>query len=1026
MFTVYTASAGSGKTSRLVVEYLSLALPVPKKFKHILAITFTNNATAEMKNRIIEALRSFAFQNYDQFPGSLKATYLAIQKNLDTPHLEIPFELYIKRQASQLLQEILYDFDNFAISTIDSFFQRILRAFSFELGLNMNYNLEIQLDDLYEQTIDLLLNKLSIDNKELSKRVLGLIESKIENTGRWKIERELTTLLQNIFNEESFEAIKVLSQESHEKFDHAAVKVNILKKKAQKERDDAVEVYLEFVKSQQIDEKFFEKLISDFEVLNENTLHEQLEKKFKKGVPSEIESQLYQLQNLIADIITTHDNYVMVNFFGKNISQLALLIDIKGVIDEIKEHDNLFYLSETNGTIFDQVKDEEAPYIYEKLGNKYSYFFLDEFQDTSKMQWENILPLIKNSLSGFNDFKEKGKTYIFGDVKQAIYRFRNGDSSLLYHLSEIESYKKLVNPYAVEGVDFNKENLGTNYRSSRAIVDFNNRFYAFLKEQSDFPELGPYYKDVVQKIDDSKPNGLVSIRFKNDADANNPAEYLLNETLRTIIEITGEGIPYGDIAVLVSANNLGSAMGEYLSQNNIPVISSDSLLLSSSQEVMVIISTLYYLINPKNKIARMIMGHYLIRSHPDLQGQLFQSLENDDYFHQFLEQFEIRFSNKELMDTPLFTLMNRIISLFKITEKDPFVIMLLDKTDEFLGKSIGSIPLFLDWWDQNKEKLTLTSPTKINAVTITTIHKAKGLAYPIVILPFTQYSYSKTKSYYWIKDEEQITGLPYSWVYLKKGEVPNDYRELNEEERQFSTLDQINKLYVAHTRPKDRLYIITQSKKKGNYAKFLDTFISSSLTHEQADAQRYLYDGTRFYTDIDYTFDNKSVTSHSQFRDSNLEISQIYVSDFHFDPQYLAFDAHKAWNEEQERGIYVHQFLSDLKRFPENQSEIHELIIETPEKYHIYIQQLLEKLIGDIEYSPYFQNHLNVLNETSIISTDGTILRPDRVVFMEDHVMVIDYKTGAPSEKHQEQIEQYCIKLQEMGYSNVMGKLLYL
>ncbi|HPS72193.1 MAG TPA: UvrD-helicase domain-containing protein, partial [Bacteroidales bacterium] len=198
MFTVYTASAGSGKTSRLVVEYLSLALPVPKKFKHILAITFTNNATAEMKNRILDALRSFAFQPYDQFPESLKATYLAIQSNIDPSKLDLPFELYVKRQASLLLHEILYDFDNFAISTIDAFFQRILRAFSFELGLNMNYNLEIQLDDLYEQTIDLLLNKLSVDNKELSKRVLGLIEAKIENTGKWKIERELTSLLQNI------------------------------------------------------------------------------------------------------------------------------------------------------------------------------------------------------------------------------------------------------------------------------------------------------------------------------------------------------------------------------------------------------------------------------------------------------------------------------------------------------------------------------------------------------------------------------------------------------------------------------------------------------------------------------------------------------------------------------------------------------------------------------------------------------------------------------------------------------------
>jgi len=1026
MFTVYTASAGSGKTSRLVVEYLSLALPVPKKFKHILAITFTNNATAEMKNRILEALRSFAFQPYDQFPESLKATYLAIQSNIDPSKLDLPFELYVKRQASLLLHEILYDFDNFAISTIDAFFQRILRAFSFELGLNMNYNLEIQLDDLYEQTIDLLLNKLSVDNKELSKRVLGLIEAKIENTGKWKIERELTSLLQNIFNEDAFEAIKELRLQSHEKFDNAAVKVNLLKKKALKERDDAVEKYRQFIEQQQFDDKVFNKLISDLDELTENSLDEQLEKKFKKGVPSEIESQLYQLQNLISEVIKTHDRYTKVVFFGKNISQLALLIDIKNVIDEIKEHDNLFYLSETNGTIYDQVKDEETPYIYEKLGNKYSYFFLDEFQDTSKMQWENILPLIKNSLSGFNDFKEKGKTYIFGDVKQAIYRFRNGDSSLLYHLSQYESYKKLVNPFAIKGTDYQQENLDKNYRSSRAIVDFNNRFYSFLVQQTDFSDLEPYYKDVTQSIDDSKSNGLVSIRFKGETDSDNSTEYLLTETLKTIQEITEEGIPYGDIAVLVSANSLGSAMGEWLSQNNIPVISSDSLLLSSSQEVMVIISTLYYLINPKNKIARMIMGHYLIRSHPEMQGELFQSLENDVQFHQFLEQFDVHFSNKELMDTPLFTLMNKIISLFNITEKDPFVIMLLDKTDEFLKKSIGSIPLFLDWWDQNKEKLTLTSPSKINAVTITTIHKAKGLAYPIVILPFTQYSYAKTKNYYWIKDKEHITGLPYSWVNLKKGEVPHDYNELNEEERHFSTLDQINKLYVAHTRPKERLYLITQGKKKGNYSKLLDGFINQRINQEQKDAIRYIYDGERFYTELDYKSEEKGISMNSKTKNSNLEISKIYVSDFKFDPQYLAFDAHKAWNEEQERGIYVHQFLSDLKRFPESQEDIRQLLEVTPEKYHDYIQQLFNKLIQDIDYAPYFHNHLNVLNETSIISTDGTIIRPDRVVFMEDHVMVIDYKTGAPSEKHQEQIDQYCIKLQEMGYSNVMGKLLYL
>lgn len=1026
MFTVYTASAGSGKTSRLVVEYLSLALPAPKKYKHILAITFTNNATAEMKNRILEALRSFAFQPYEQLNDSLKATYNAIRSILETQGLDLPFDIYIKKQALQLLQEILYDYDNFAISTIDAFFQRILRAFSFELGLNMNYNLEIQLDELYEQTIDLLLNKLSIDNKELSKRVLGVIESKIENTGKWKIERELTALLKNIFNEDAFEALKELSTQSHTKFDMAALHVNQLKKKVQKDHDEAMEKYRQFIEKHQIDTAFFLKIISKMDELTADSFHEKLEKKYKKGLPHEIEALIYEHQNHIAQIIETYDNCVKINFLGKNCSQLALLIDIKSVIDEIKEQDNLFYLTETNGTIYDQVKDEETPYIFEKLGNKYSYFFLDEFQDTSKMQWENILPLIKNSLAGFNDFNEKGKTFIFGDVKQAIYRFRNGDSSLLYHLSQYESFKKMVNPYAIEGVDYQLENLGKNYRSSRAIVDFNNRFYSFWVQQNDFSDLEPYYKDVNQAIDESKSNGMVSIRFKDKTDSDNTTEYLLTETLKTIQEIIGEGIPYGEIAVLVSSNELGSAMGEWLSQHNIPVISSDSLLLSSSQEVMVIISSLYYLMNPKNKMARMIIGHYVIQSYPDLQGDLFQSLDDETQFHQFLAQFEIRLSSKELMDTPLFTLVNKIITIFKITEKDPFVIMLLENINAFVKKSIGSIPLFLDWWEQKKGKLTLTSPTKINAVTITTIHKAKGLAYPIVILPFTQYSYAKTKSYHWVKDKDQITGLPYSWVYLKKGEVPHDYKDLNDDERHFSTLDQINKLYVAHTRPKDRLYLITQGKQKGNYSKLLDRFINQNITTEQTDANRYFYDGERFLTPIEKKTIPEPIPTMMYSTEKHVEMSKIFVSDFNLDPQYLAFDAHKAWNEEQERGIYVHQFLSELKRFPEKQSEIQQLLMDIPEKYNHYIQQLLEKLILDDEYAPYFQNHLNVLNETSIISTDGSILRPDRVIFMDDQVVVIDYKTGSPSEKHQEQIDLYCTKLKEMGYESVKGKLLYL
>lgn len=1026
MFTVYTASAGSGKTSRLVVEYLSLALPVPKKFKHILAITFTNNATAEMKSRILDALRNFAFLSYEQLPDSQKATYLAIQSNIQSHASEIPFQFYIKKQAAILLNEILYDYDNFAISTIDAFFQRVLRAFSFELGLNMNYNLEIQLDELHEQTIDLLLNKLSTENKELSKRVLNLVESKMENSGKWKIEKDLTSLLRNIFNEEAFHAIKALGHVNHEQFDAAASAVSKLRKIAKVEYEKAYEEYLKCIQNLQLDINVFQKIISKPEELSSDSFYSKLEKKYKKGVPVEIEQNILEIHKHINQIIEKYNDYKKVIFFGKNISQLALLIDLKHVIDEIKTNDNLFYLSETNGTIYGQVKDEETPFIFEKLGNKYSYFFLDEFQDTSKMQWENILPLIQNSLSGYNDFQEKGKIFLFGDVKQAIYRFRNGDSSLLYMLSQYDFFKELVNPFAQKDIDYKQENLDMNYRSSKAIVDFNNRFFSGLIQNEPFVELEPYYRDVVQLIDESKPNGLVSIRFKNDDDPTDINEYLLHETLKTIHEISKEEISYGDIAVLVSSNNLGSAIGEWLSQNNIPVISSDSLLLSASQEVMVVISTLQYLINPKNKIAQMIMGHFVIRSHPEQQSTLFKSLENEPDIIPFLEQFDIRINPKEFIEYPLYTLINKIIALFKITEKDPYIMMLLDKTDQFIKDSDGSIFLFLDWWSQNKQTLALTTPSNINAVTVTTIHKAKGLAYPIVILPFTEYNNLKTKDYQWIKDEEQISGLPYSWVHLKNGEIPDECQILNETERVYTILDKINKLYVAHTRPKERLYIITQKKDKGNYSKLLDDFISPFLKEEQIDSSFYYYDGNHFYTDKNQIPDSGSTKKSISFSGPNFEISKIFVSDFTFNQQFLAFDTLKARNDEQERGIFVHQFLSDLKIFPENQNDIVHMIQDIPEKYKSYLKQILEMIITDLEFAPYFKNDLEVLNESTIIYTDGSILRPDRVVFMEDQVVVIDYKTGNPSEKHQQQIELYCSKLQEMGYSNVLGKLLYL
>lgn len=1032
MFTVYTASAGSGKTSRLVVEYLALALPNPKKFKHILAITFTNNATAEMKGRILETLHLFAFSQPSDFNSSLKATFLSIKGKIDPTTLALPFDLYIQKQSKELLQEILYDYDNFAISTIDTFFQRILRAFSFELGISMNYSLEIQLDELHQQTVDLLLNKLSVENKELSKRVLNLVETKIEDSGKWKIEKDLLNLLGNMFNEDAYISIKELEKFDKATFDASSQKILLTKRATKKEIEEIKREYVSLIEVNNLDPKLFQKPLKTPENFDADQLYMDVEKKYKKGIPSEIESLWSTIIPLLTLLKEKSSLLKEIQFFGKNLSQLALLIDLKTVIEEIKTQDNLFYLSETNGIIHEEVKDEEAPYLYEKLGNKYSYFFLDEFQDTSKLQWENLLPLIKNALSGQNEFNEMGKVFLFGDIKQAIYRFRNGDSSLLHNLSQIETFRQLVNPYAVEGEHFELQNLGQNYRSSQSIVHFNNSFFENWIQDLNTPTISSFYKDVEQTVDSSREKGYVSIQFMEKKDKNGedekvePRDYLLSETLQTVQSLINEGYNFGDIAVLVSSNDLGSSMGEWLSENNIPVISPESLLLSSSDEVMLLISTLHYLNNSNNKLARLLMGHFLVKSNPELKIELFKNIEEETLFLQFLNRSGIQFSKKRLMNIPLFTLINELISLFGLTQKNPFVITLLNKTEEYLKAGNGSLKSYLDWWSEKSSKLALSSPSHVNAVTISTIHKAKGLAYPIVILPFTQYGNQNTKELQWIKDEKGITGLPYSWVSFTNNGVPEQYEEQFEMEKQLSLLDKINKLYVAHTRPKERLYIITQASNKGNYSKFLYNFIKNRVSEEDLEKTRYWFDGENFSCEPPEF--NAPKKKDSPFSVSNPEVDtdQIYVSNFKIDAQFLAFERTKTTTEEQERGIQIHDFLSTLRDFPQTEIQIDEIIAHLSPTIQPYLKKVLHKLVSDIEYAPYFKPQVEALNETTIISETGELLRPDRVVFVDNQVVVIDYKTGTPTIKHQEQIDQYCLKLKEMGYPHVEGKLIYL
>jgi ATP-dependent exoDNAse (exonuclease V) beta subunit len=958
MFTLYKASAGSGKTSRLVVEYLALCLPQPEKFKHVLAITFTNNATAEMKSRIVDTLSLLAFETEITPASPIYHSYNQIVAKIGFHMPQEERFTFIKKQSKILLEKILYEYDRFSISTIDSFFQRILRAFALEFGLNTNFNLEIELDDFFKETITVLLNRISIKNEELTSRVLDLVKNLMLEKGKWKVERELLELLELIMKEEVFIPLKKLQDSGNNNFEQAKKKINreTFRIKAQ---------------------------LKNFTTKEEK----------KSEIFLSLQEELKELM-----------------FFGKNLYKLSLLFDLKTIMDEIKEQDNRFFISETNVKISEKLGNDDVPFIYEKIGNQYSYFFIDEFQDTSKLQWHNIIPLVKNALSGDNKFSEQGKLFLFGDLKQAIYRFRNGDADILKQISKIEGFRAEVLPFAKQEEDYRVELLDTNYRSSIQVVEFNNMFFNHLtSENGHFCEARDFYEDVVQKIKPTAEEGLVSVRFQEENDTRKFPEYLSEHLLNTILDALQRGYHCKDLAVLVSSNDLASYIGTFLVAHNLPIVSTESLQLSSSPEINLVIASLKYLASEDDKLAKLSIIHYLTKQNNLELNFYIQCVHNEVAFQQFLTDINIEINRENLKKLSLFTLIHELFRIFSFPVDNPFLISLLDETESFVTKRKGSISLFLEWWEENGSRMSLSTPPGIEAITISTVHKAKGLEYPVVIFPCSQYSFFKTKPNIFVQD--QVTGLEYDWVTLTNDKTPQRYIHKCEEESKKTLIDKLNMLYVAHTRAGKELHIITEKATKGNYSKFLAECVpaaSCSLPRHSEQSE-------------------ESLSRHSEQSEESLT---IHLGDHKGNPYnhyHISTSSHHPISSSaQQRGLFVHDFLATLTVFPQNEKEIDAFVQNVEEQYQDALVSVFNKILNDKTLQHCFGSNVRVLNETSILFPNGNMFRPDRVVFLDESVVVIDYKTGAPCASHKEQIDHYCDAIRAMGYKNVDGRILYI
>ncbi len=1050
-FTVYKSSAGSGKTYTLVREYLKLVLTEPHKFRHILAITFTNKAANEMKQRIINSLKEIS--DFSSFSGSIAVKFML-------PELEKETGLdrnSISENAGKVLELILHNYSDFAICTIDSFVHRIIRSFAFDLHLPLNFEVEVDTDDLIAKVIDILISNVGTDEK-LTRMLINFTQSKTDDEKSWHIENDLTEIAKILTKEDGQIHIEKLKKLNLDDFSQINRQVNTIIRRFENTLTDYAKDADNLIKSKGIPHqafyrgssgicKYFEYLVNKrfdkvlpnsyvIKTIKEDKWYSGKANTNEKAAIDEIKENIRLAYERIAEYVDKHyQKYVILNEIRKNLYPVAVLNEIEKVMDEYKSENNIVLISEFNKRIADIVLNEPVPFIYERLGEKYKHFLIDEFQDTSVLQWLNLLPLIDNSLS------EGNFNMVVGDGKQAIYRWRSGEVEQFAKLPKI--YKKKDDPVLIQREqslerNYQPEVLEHNYRSKAEIVDFNNDFFAEISEI--LPEgYRLIYSDLKQKFDKENTGGFVQIEFpgKNNEELTF-ADFNLQRIKETIDDLQADEFNLKDIAILCRSNKNASLIAGYLLENDINVVSSESLLLSNSAQVKFLIAVIKAMFDPYDRIAKTGVISYLTLK-GILQGKLHENLKgfgiyknkndasgsNENRFYKVLSEYNFNLNKTKLLNLPIYDLCEELIRIFNLNRKvNPYIQFFLDAVLKLSTDQSPELQDFFDWWEEKKDKLSIVVPEGINAIRVMTIHKAKGLEFPVVIYPFATDKHKKTKDKLWIDFEnKEIPKLKTALVNANKILEKTGYSAQYIEEDQKSLLDLVNLLYVVMTRPTDRLYIFSaQPPEKDDAVESVPKFLKYYFKI------RDVWENDKTL----YTFgEKKKYKSKAAEEGSDFTLNRLISSEWK-NRMLLSLQAPEHWEVEdpdkkQEWGNLIHLILSKIRTFEDVDTVMDSLyfegVVDTDEK--IKIAERIKRFLSNPEVKKYFEKGLTIKTESEILLPDGKTYRPDRLIIYDDSVTVIDFKTGKPEAKHKEQVRFYKKIVKQLGYVKVQGVLLY-
>ena len=1066
---VITASAGSGKTYTLVLEYVRLILKNPESFRHILAITFTNKAASEMKSRVLKRLAELAgITTPDNENDNILITNeLQNEINthwLTTSNVKIPT---VQQQSLKCLNKIIHDYSAFAISTIDSFSQKIIRAFSHDVGLSSSFKVELNFHQIITQAVDNMLKKVGQDDEILTDFMLKYIKENVSREQNIKFDQylydiglllEKETIRKKIFETE----FSKLNLSDFQTFIDTIKKQQVdIEHSLQALGEEAVTL----IKSKNIEITSFFHGKTGIGVFFDNIANQNFDKGPNSYCRKAVEEGKWYANNVdtttkcnidaISETLTTIFHTITSDmqklyFYGmilSNIHPFALLNRIVQEIEIIKNEKNILPISEFNSIIHGAVVESDAPYIYERLGNRYHNFLIDEFQDTSQLQWFNLIPLIDNSLSQSNNALHEYETnynLIVGDSKQAIYRWRNGEVKQFYFLPKIYGRnddiiwrtreKNFIN-------NFMTRNLADNYRSMRKIVEFNNEFYQFVRDSiskdapkkdtdtaTDIINMADVYKNVGQNPI-KKQEGYVKIvqfdQTQYSTDDKAVFEQFNTEHILNIIEdCVQSGYNLKDIAVLCRYKKHCTLIANELNYNNIPVISPDSLMLENSSAVQFVVSVLTLMSNKDAEKEFYSIVDYLHQNNfiKVTPTEIFheRQLQNQDTqppdFYTLLMQLchdeGLNIDFHALGDETLFEIIRQLVDTFLGGNDDIYIQQLLNSVfdDEVTPDN------FCDWWEANidTDKLCVNTTFDVDAVNVMTIHKSKGLEFPIVIVPFIE---KKLKP----SGGQIIIDIPYDkpdFFVVDNGKLEglDKFQDIYDDEIQQENLEIYNLLYVATTRPKEQLYIISEKSDvflTGLISKFIDIHVTSEDKNVYAIGSK----NTKHQTTDNIRQDVRYLKNlYSNWR-GRLKIAY----------KHHPTDSNTDVTNNMLWGDIVHLALSYLKNM-----EDHTFALQMVEKQYRLstndvraLSAIIYNLVNNMDISSLLFDYDKLYIERDMYDSDGNRYRSDRVMKKGSTYFVVDYKTGDEDEAYTDQVTRYCKIIERTTNASVTGYLLY-